>query len=546
MMQRQIISLVLQLWTICFLLICSGAAQPTGPADLQAIGALREHCMSTIDKRWIPYCDHLAVVAYFNTHGRPLPPQKPDPGALAGAVAPGVQIRNVVTNVVQYEASRLEKQQGSNTASTGSTSLVAKPGIATVLNYAVESGALAQSTNGTATTLQGNAGGLYRLLLRQSTLCIDLVSCDTVPVLDHLALTASLAISQNGISSAPIAGSGNTSLPVNSPVNIPAGHTKLQSLSVRYQISNKFDSRSDSFNRAFLKSVADSNQLSDVQKRVEDAGKEIAGVETKMAQESLDTLSKNRNDALAACVAAGGTDQTVLDCLIPKAVASADEYVKALRSVDPATVDTAIVHYYEALGQLQTLRSRAFEEAKGSSQFTIDYIFNHPENQPESHDVRLVIGKNAGFAQFNANLGMSVYGGTIPQNAGYGRLHYGQISLQIDSPLTTPSETSSYSSSWSLAGYWQYQPDPSVLKITAGNLVPGTNIPLPQDAQVLLGTAGSVWVTQAKITIKFKNGAQIPLAGKWSNKPDLLTGKRLGAQFGLTYDLSALQQLLGK
>jgi len=40
--------------------------------------------------------------------------------------------------------------------------------------------------------------------------------------------------------------------------------------------------------------------------------------------------------------------------------------------------------------------------------------------------------------------------------------------------------------------------------------------------------------------------AAIPLAGKWSNKTDLLDKSKLGAQFGVSYDFSQLKELIGQ
>src|SRR5207302_7765954 len=117
-----------------------------------------------------------------------------------------------------------------------------------------------------------------------------------------------------------------------------------------------------------------------------------------------------------------------------------------------------------------------------------------------------------------------------------------QISGEFDKPfggtVADPRGT------WSIAGYGQYQYDPTVLKITAGNLVPGTNIALPGDAEVLLGTAGWLGVVQGKVVINLKKGLTLPVALKWSNKTDLLKGNDVRGQFGLSYDLSALSKLI--
>ncbi len=76
----------------------------------------------------------------------------------------------------------------------------------------------------------------------------------------------------------------------------------------------------------------------------------------------------------------------------------------------------------------------------------------------------------------------------------------------------------------SVAGYGQYQYDPTVLNVTSGNLVPGTNITLPKNAQVLLGTAGWLGIVQGKLVINLTKGLNVPVAIKWSNKTDFVSG----------------------
>jgi hypothetical protein len=83
-----------------------------------------------------------------------------------------------------------------------------------------------------------------------------------------------------------------------------------------------------------------------------------------------------------------------------------------------------------------------------------------------------------------------------------------------------------------------------VLTITQSDVAPGTSIPAP--TQVLVGTAGSLWVTQAKITINNgKSGINIPIGVKWSNKTDLLSGSKVGGQIGISYDFSSLSSIFG-
>jgi hypothetical protein len=140
------------------------------------------------------------------------------------------------------------------------------------------------------------------------------------------------------------------------------------------------------------------------------------------------------------------------------------------------------------------------------------------------------------------NGSVSLYDGALPPNAQYGHVHFGQFSGQYDNVLHK-SATAKVELDYSLAGYWQYQPQPSILNIPAGTVAPGTAIPLPNGTQEFVGTAGSLWVGQGKITIRGPKGINLPLAASWSNKTDLLQGSKWGGQVGISYDFTSLAGL---
>jgi hypothetical protein len=75
-------------------------------------------------------------------------------------------------------------------------------------------------------------------------------------------------------------------------------------------------------------------------------------------------------------------------------------------------------------------------------------------------------------------------------------------------------------------------------------VIPGTNISVPQNSQVFTSTPGWIGVAQTKLVFNIGKGTSIPVAVKWSNKTDLLTGSDWKGQFGLSYDLSALSSIL--
>ena len=144
-------------------------------------------------------------------------------------------------------------------------------------------------------------------------------------------------------------------------------------------------------------------------------------------------------------------------------------------------------------------------------------------------------------AQLTGNFTASLYA-KVPTGATYGRFRDLQASAEFDKPfggtIADPRGV------FSLAGYGQYQYDPTVLNITSENLVPGTNISLPANAQVLLGTKGWIGVAQGKIVFNISKGLSLPVALKWSNKTDLTKGNDIRGQLGLSYDLSALSKLI--
>jgi hypothetical protein len=146
----------------------------------------------------------------------------------------------------------------------------------------------------------------------------------------------------------------------------------------------------------------------------------------------------------------------------------------------------------------------------------------------------------SGF-QWTGNFAAEIYS-TLPSGATYGRVKDVQLSTELDKPfggtIATPRGT------LSVAGYGQYQYDPTVLNISAGNLAPGTNITLPSSAQVLTGTAGWLGVVQGKLVANLSNGLTLPIAFKWSNKTDLIQANDVRGQIGLSYDLSALSKLI--
>lgn len=466
--------------------------------------------------------------------------------AIQGAIAslptsPDNNAQVSLNTLAAANQNRPDQQIGSGSNANGTTSLVEKAGTAAVVAFALESGALTRSVNGNTATLSGNADGLLRALTGQQVLCFDCKGAMGTAVLRNINLSASFMINQGSTSTVSTSGAANSSTPSSiTTVDIPSSVGKLSGLKARYQLWNPYDPHSSKFLAAWQAAAVKAkdqinNQAQDLQGKLQSLLKNRPEESDLNFHETLQDYAKRFYDDADA-----GDLTRLKDDFLNLFEASLDMRMKN----DPGFIQN-VSSVNISLAQYKDLWNQLLAEAKGQPLLTFEYSFNRPQNQPETHDFRLILGytPKSAVGLISLNAAASIYGNSLPVGAKYGRLHDGQVSLEYDRPFTLKSNPNQ--ATFSLAAYWQYQPDPSVLNITPGNLVPGTTIQLPQNAQVLLGTAGSLWVAQAKITINGKSGIKIPIGVSWSNKTDLLAGSSVGAQVGISYDFSSLSSLFG-
>jgi hypothetical protein len=453
---------------------------------------------------------------------------------------------------VSSALSGLPSQVSAQPQSSGSTSLVSKAGGSSILAFAVDAGALTQSVSGTTSTVSGNLEGIGSLLSGQSAISIDPNHESALrKAAGDVNLMATFALdqpsSQTTTSTQPVTGS---TPPAGTQVNIPSSVGKLTGITAQFTIHNPFNPHSAAFRSNWTAAVP---QMQSAANTVLQAASPVVT--------ALDCTACQADwtDAQAALLKAASEPNASIQAR-QQAVADAfDHYVNQVlsdaRKAD-STFDTDFTNAVKATAAYQQASKTALDNALGNL-FTFEYDFAKPANQPETHDFKLVYGYamtsasaisslltagNGGKSLFTANLDVSIYGGAIPASGSYGRIHYGQASAEFDRPIA--GSAAGKQAVFSAAGYWQYQPSPSVLTITQSNVAPGTSIDAP--TQVLVGTAGSLFVTQAKITIgNGKSGVNVPIGVKWSNKTDLLTGTRIGGQVGISYDFSSLSSLFG-
>lgn len=429
---------------------------------------------------------------------------------------------------------RIDQQFSAPTTATGTTSLVSKPGSADLLSLALDAGVLTRSVNGTTTTISTNADQVFRLITGNDPDCT--VTCKSLggfenKFLNPLNVSAIVDVSQTGTQAVPTTGqaSGTTPAPVSS-ATIPSGAGKLTGIVAKYRLLNQYDPRTDAFKENWKTAVTNEAR---------------AGTATTLGNRTVDVLNILQDNATPLddatkqkMLADAQNDPTGEKLIQDFSNYFAEASQKAMQ--DPTMKEkVGLVMQSRALYRQAWLDALA--EAAGTL-LTFEYDYNRPVNQPFTHDFKLVYSydfKAMGMMTFNG--AYSIYDGAIPAGAKYGRTHYGQISAQYD--RTVSGQNKNLQTQISLAGYWQYQPEPSILNIPAGTVAPGTNIPLPNGTQEFVGTAGSLWVTQAKFTIRGAGGINVPIGVSWSNKTDLLQGSKVGAQVGISYNFSSLAGL---
>jgi len=437
---------------------------------------------------------------------------------LASAIALD-SIKAQVASSIQFEAQRLDKQVGAPVSSDGSTNLVSKPGATQLLSLAVESGALTQTQNGNAISLQGNLDQVTRFIIgAQQSLTY---ATKGTPILQNITVSSSLATNAPSTSSIPVTGSATSAPIATTTATSPSTATKLSSIGARYQFENKYDPKSAQFEAAYKKAITDAT--SGIAPATIPAGllrKFFVGVAPCPASNPSDTL---------------GTVIGNLNNCIDETITSA-ESSNNVQLADLATVAAAVT---KILGANAQAYRQAIATAAGVP-FTFEYTYNRPDNQPDTHDFRSILAFNAGSGILNANIAGSIYGSKRPSNASYQQFKDFQVAAEFDRSFSADTPNAP---SFSIAAYAQWQPSPSVLTLTSTSVPAG--ITLPANAQsFIMGTQGWLAVVQGKVTFKV-GGAQIPLAVKWSNQTSLLDKSAFGGQFGISYDLSQIKQLIG-
>ncbi len=436
-----------------------------------------------------------------------------------------------------WERARVDKQIGTTSASKGTTDLVSRPSTSELLGLAMQVGALTETVSGSVATFQANAEGTYRAIVGQPTLCQD---CLKPWSLNNLNFYVSFDLTGQSAKNVPTTGSASSSYGAPSNVILPQSSKQFSSLDVKYNLKNPIDPRSSKFQDSWKKAYT--KHLPELQTEAATLDAALFAILSPLQNDpKFQALEQEYRKKFIATAPKG------MDALLPL-LRDYFGQSAALARADIPNLDERVSQAVASYARYSQINYDAVSEAAGS-QWTAEYVYNHPKTQPDTHDLRVVYSLTPKHdprvpgTLFTMNLAGSIYGGSIPTGAKYGRFRDFQFAAQVDRPL---GDAITHPATLTVAGYVQYQFDPSVLNIGPGNLVPGTSITLPSNAQVLLGTKGTLGVVQAKITVNTKSGINIPIGVSWANKTDLLNATDVRGHIGITYDFNSIGQIFGR
>jgi len=427
-----------------------------------------------------------------------------------------------------WRQARLDQQVGSTAMATGGTDLVARPGTPEFIGLAMQFGGITQSVSGSTATFRGNADAMLRSLAGEPLTCIG---CMGTKGLKNLNFVATFDLSHQGTESVTPSGSAQaTQTMTPTAILLPKSTRQLSSFTASYAIYNPKDTRSDQYQKEW------SGWYTKHAPELQSAGNSL--LET--VSVFLDPVQRDKAYGDLRAEYTGKLDKATTRTEFEQLLSEYLDKVQKIAEQDVPQLVGVLANAVQAYSKYAQEYNDLVKELQGKPQVSVEYTFDRPVNQPETHNIRGVFGTNpfGGGALFSLNGAVTLYG-KRPVDANYGAVRDAQFAIQFDRPL---GDIVSHSAVFSLAAYGQYQFDPTVIKFTSGNLAPNTNITLPGEAQALLGKKGATGIAQAKITFKMgKNGPEVPFALTWATRKELINANNsLGAHIGLTYNLDNL------
>jgi len=431
-------------------------------------------------------------------------------------------------------------QNGASPAASASTSLVTKS-MSSILGLAQEAGAITTSTSGSTTTLTANVQQLFNYLGPDRTRCY--VISPTCPFGSQLIRGASVSVSLNSLANSGTSSSSNlTSAALSGLTGVQNPVFNNFTFQENLHGRKKTDITQERFKAAIDEIEGDKkaaliNAFLALVDPISDTSKGNAALTAKYVGalgECVTNLKGTRGDAQQVA-------KVEQDC-----VNSFADIVQQIPGVDGL-----LTNFMQAEAAYNTVRDLALTKLFYDSTFALEYDLTNNAKQPLLSTFKVVYGYQHQFHHPGPKPGTVIPGGMLQttlngsatlynslQGSSEPRVRSAQGSAQVD---YTPSTSGKIQAMFSAGYYFQYMIANGLINLPSTDFVPGTVIPLPSNASVLLNTTGPINIGQGKLTLSIKGTSiKIPLAVTGASRTDLIKANRVGGNFGISYDFASL------
>lgn len=434
------------------------------------------------------------------------------------------QARSEAVDARPVEEARTDKQLGAPASAAGSTSVVSKGAVPSILAFAVENGALTQTTSATTVTLRGNAVGWLDLLQNQNF--IASYQDDAAVVRQLRRVSYSLTLNTDaGVASTPAPIGPAAFTPQAIRDQLDRTRQQLAGYSVRLAIWDQRDPRTAA-NRASIATLLDTK-----------------GVELLKSDRAFDRFF-NSDEYLrkwfpdtVALLYDGSRPLTPSD--IQRILYQRLEVVRRLMLDRIDGFNDRVAKALLAVQAYDKARVRLFQAMQRQPLVAFEYVNARTPDLPDRSTLRFIAeGQWGSRIDVTANAALTFqHAGAValPAPADVGGRRDFQAAAQIDIPLGSVQQ-----------------------RVSAGTGIGTPVLGIAYLSQQLTSRAavsfagntftldpGWIHVLQARLTLPVKgSGVKIPLSVSLANRTELLKEKEIRGHLGLTFDMDVLSSLI--
>ena len=421
------------------------------------------------------------------------------------------------------EETRVDKQVGGSDRNNGSTSIVTKGSVPSILGIAVENGGISQAVNGTTVTFRGNPSGLMQALSGLGYFASnDPANAELTKALRKFSFALSFDTSRDSVAtlSPPTTLTG---IITTAPLILKTTQKQLSEWSIHVDAINHRDPRDARYRPEWNALIKEQGQLLNTA---------IGDVNQTLLQ--MPEFQSWRSNFFALMSNEATVPESKIESTLQEQL---KQLTAVVESANNAALQTQLDRVEKLYFDLLTTRSNLLAKIGRGPILSFDYTNSRPLSGPSLSNFRTIFETWLMPADFTFNGSITLYNET-PSDPNSKRLRDFQFSSQFDFPLAT-----------------SYLGAPIVLSFGAKyeRLLKDTQIPvslispafapsgLGLSVPTVLAKKGDIALAQAKLVIPIKGtGTKIPLSLTWANRSELVRESHTRANVGVTFDLDTI------